>query len=185
MRTTRRVATLVVAALIVTACGRSGPGQATQPGDGPGAPSDGVSPTAAPLATVAGGGGVGGGGKPAGWDQYGKVHVDISGPVSKSADYGFLPAGSTFGGNLGSALNFTTEGTSEILSVLVNPDGTVAVSYTGTDLSMPAAECTTSNWNIGATSGSGSFDCTAPVVIMASGATAQNGKIKGTFEARA
>jgi len=35
----------------------------------------------------------------------------------------------------------------------------------------------------GTTSASGSFDCTAAFVIMASGATVQGGSIKGSFDA--
>lgn len=181
-------ATLAVAML--AACGGAVPTQA------PGATSGGVgSETTASEATTAtdiestettaGGGGNGTGAKPAGWDQYGKIHIEMSGPVTKSADYGFLPAGSVFGGDQGSALNFAVEGTNEIVSVLINPDGTVVVSYTGPDAQLPGSECTTSGWNVGAASGSGSFDCTAPVVIMGSGAMVQNGKIKGTFEAHA
>ena len=180
---------VAVVALVVVACGAgSEPSQTTANGPAE-APTTGIAPSAdAPVATdstgTGGNSGTGGGGKPAGWDQHGKVHVEMSGPVSKSADYGFLPAGSFFGGDQGSALNFTVEGTNEVVSVLMNPDGTVVVSYAGVDFQMPGAECTTSNWNVGSTSGSGSFDCTAAIVILGSGALAQDGKIKGSFEAQ-
>jgi hypothetical protein len=183
-------AALTLSALLLAACGGgSGPAQTQAASDSEqGSPTDGPA-TLQPAATVDAGGNGGnggnGGGRPAGWDQYGKVHVDVSGPVTKSADYGFMPAGSLFGGAQGSALNFAIEGTSELVSILVNPDGTVVVSYASADFSMPAAECTTSDWNLGATSGSGSFDCTAGVVILGSGAMAQDGRIKGSFEAHA
>jgi hypothetical protein len=151
----------------------------------------GASPTQAPGAATQnpGGGGAtenpGGGGGGAGDTSHGKVHIEMSGPVTKSGDYGFVPAGSVFGGDQGSSLNFTNEGTNEVVSILIGADGSVVVSYGTPEFSAPASQCTTSNWNIGASSASGSFDCTAALVIMASGATAQDGKLKGTFEARA
>lgn len=185
MRAIRPLAGLALAALLTSACGGgSGATQAaaaTTPAGG--------NPTAAtsnatdePQATQTGGGG---GSKPAGWDQYGSVHIEVSGPVSKSADYGFVPAGSLFGGAQGASLNFTVEGTNEVVAILISADGTVVISYGGQDFSMPAAQCTTSNWNVGATSGSGSFDCTAQLTILASGASVQGGKITGTFQAHA
>lgn len=159
-----------------TAGGGGGGGQPTTAGE----PTQNVTPTEA-----SGGGGGGGGGNPAGWDQYGKVHAEFGGPVSKSVDLGFVPAGSIFGGAQGSSLNFTIDGTNQILSILIGADNKVVISYGGTDFTMPAADCTTSNWNVGATSGSGSFDCTAALTIMASGASVQGGTLKGNFEAHA
>ena len=179
----RALVLLIALSGVVAACGGSTPtqapgGQATQPGNG-GTATDEPQATDQPDATQGGGDGT----KPAGWDRYGKVHVEVSGPVNKSGDYGFVPAGSLFGGPQGSSLNFTIEGSNEIVSILASTDGKVIVSYGGGDFSMPAAECTTSNWNLGTTSASGSFDCTAAFVIMASGATVQGGTIKGTFDA--
>jgi len=184
----RALIPILVISAVVAACGGNAPaatqgsgGQPTQGGGG-GTPTDQPEVTDPPAATQSGNGN-GNGNKPAGWDQYGKVHVEISGPVNKSADYGFIPAGSLFGGAQGSSLNFTIDGSNEIVSILDSTDGKVIVSYGGTDFSMPAAECTTSNWNIGQTSASGSFECTAAFVIMASGATVQGGTIKGSFDA--
>jgi hypothetical protein len=178
---------LAALTLVVAACGGASPTQApggatANPGGG-GAATDAAPATNGPAATQSGAGG--GGSKPAGWDQYGKVHIEISGPVSHAGDYGFLPAGSIFGGAQGSSLNFTIEGSNEIVSILVGPDGAVVVSYGSEAMSAPAAQCTTSNWNLGATSGSGSFDCTAALIILSSGATVTGGQIKGSFEARA
>lgn len=183
----RALIPILVISAVLAACGGNTPatqgpgGQPTQGGGG-GTPTDLPEATDEPAATQSGGAG-GSGNKPAGWDQYGKVHVEISGPVSKTADYGFIPAGSIFGGAQGSSLNFTIEDSNEIVSILTDASGKVIVSYGGTDFSMPAAECTTSNWNIGQTSASGSFECTAAFVIMASGATVQGGTIKGSFDA--
>jgi hypothetical protein len=177
------IATVLIG-VVAAACGggspTAAPGGATQ---NPAATTDGGGgggPTDAPEATQSGGGG--GGNVDT---TYGRMHIEISGPVTKSADYGFLPAGSIFGGAQGSALNFSTgvEGTSEIASILIGADGKVVVSWITTDFQAPAAECTTSNWNVGGTSGSGSFDCTAALVIMGSGAMVQDAKVKGNFEA--
>jgi hypothetical protein len=172
--------------IAVVACGGGGPTQApggatTNPGGGGGTATEGPQATDVPGATLAGGGGS----KPAGWDQYGKVHIELTGPAEKSGDYGFIPAGSFFGGAQGSSLNFTNEGSNEIVSILVSAEGKVIVSYGTVDVSVPGAECTTSNWNIGATTASGSFDCQAGLVIMSSGATLTGGHLIGTFDARA
>ena len=69
--------------LVLVACGGGAatqvPGGATtNPGDGGGTPTDVPQATNGPGATLSGGGG--GGVKPAGWDQYGKVHIELSGP---------------------------------------------------------------------------------------------------------
>jgi hypothetical protein len=190
MRTTRAISGLALGALLLSACsGGAGPTQqpaaaTTNTGGGGGTATEQPTITDAPGETVAGGGG-GGGGNPAGWDRYGKVHVEMGGPVSKTVDLGFVPAGSLFGGAQGSSLSFTNEGSNQVVSILIGPDNKIVISYGGTEFSMPGTECTTSNWNIGATSGSGSFDCKASIVIMASGASVTNGTLKGNFDAHA
>jgi hypothetical protein len=180
---------LATLSLALAACGGGGPTQApggatTNPGGGGGTATDVPPATDTPVATQSDGGG-GGGSKPAGWDQYGKVHIELTGPVEKSGDYGFIPAGSIFGGAQGSSLSFAIEGVNEIVSIIIGADGKVIVSYGTEELSAPAAECTTSNWNVGATSASGSFDCTAGFIILTSGSTVTGGRIVGTFDARA
>lgn len=187
MHRKRHFIAAVLFGVVAVACGggspTEAPGGATQ---NPAATIDGGGggggATDTPVATQAGGGGGGGNVD----TTYGRMHIEITGPVTKSADYGFLPAGSIFGGAQGSALNFTNgaEGTSEIASILVGEDGKVVVSWITKDFQAPAAECTTSNWNISGTSGSGTFDCTAALVIMGSGAMVQNATVKGNFEAR-
>ena len=168
-----RIRTLLASLLLVAfvaACGGGNPTQA------PGAAN-----TDAPDATQSGGGGGGGGG---GDTTFGKVHVDISGPVTKNADYGFLPAASRFGGDQGSVLTFAgAEGTNEVVTIYVTPNQPVLVTYAGTDFQASGATCTTTNWNIGGTSGSGEFECAAPLVILVSGGTATDAKIKGSFNA--
>ena len=175
MQLPKSIVAVALVGMVAIACGgtpaTSGPGATQNPGGGA---------TPGPQATQ---GGVGGGTKPAGWDQYGKVHIEISGPVQKSGDYGFVPAASIFGGAQGSSLSFTVEGASELVSILIGPDQKVIVSYAGEDFSAPAAECTTSNWNMGTTSASGSFDCKAAFVITSAGATVTGATIKGTFDA--
>ena len=184
--------TLVVSlALVLGACGGSA-GATQQPpaataDTGGGGGGGGGTATEEPAATTDAGGAGGGtsGGNPAGWDRYGKVHVEMSGPVQKTVELGFIPAGSLFGGAQGSSLNFTNEGSNEVVSILVGADNKVVISYGGSEFSMPATECTTSNWNVGATSGSGSFECQAALVILASGASVTNGTLKGNFDAHA
>ena len=184
----RSIAALAVTALLLGACGGNAgatqqPGGATtNSGGGGGTATQQPAATDEPAATTDTGGG---GGNPAGWDRYGKVHVEMGGPVSKTVDLGFVPAGSLFGGAQGSSLSFTNEGSNQVVSILIGPDHKIVISYGGPEFSMPGTECTTSNWNIGATSGSGSFDCKASIVIMASGASVTNGTLKGSFDAHA
>lgn len=186
MQVSRSVIALALVGALAGACGGTpatqGPGGG-DPTTGPGATQGsgpGATQGSGPGATQGGGGGGG-----AGDTSHGKVHIEITGPVTKTADYGFVPAGSIFGGDQGSSLNFTNEGTNEIVSIVISADGKVLVSYGTQEFSAPAAECTTSNWSIGTTSASGSFDCTAALVVLESGAMVQDGKIKGNFEARA
>jgi hypothetical protein len=175
-----------VLSLALAACGGSGPTQAPNTGGGGGTATDTPAEvTDAPPATQSGGGGGNGGSKPAGWDQYGKVHIEISGAATHTGDYGFIPAGSLFGGAQGSSLNFTIEGTDTIVSIVIGSDEKVLVSFGSPEMSAPAAECTTSNWNVGATSASGSFDCEAALVILASGAMVSGARVTGSFDARA
>ena len=190
MQSMRSIAALAVITAVLGACGGNAgatqqPGGATtNSGGGGGTATQQPAATDEPAATTDTGGG-GGGGNPAGWDRYGKVHVEMGGPVSKTVDLGFVPAGSLFGGAQGSSLSFTNEGSNQVVSILIGPDNKIVISYGGPEFSMPGTECTTSNWNIGATSGSGSFDCKASIVIMASGASVTNGTLKGNFDAHA
>jgi len=191
MQSVRSIAALALVAALLGACGGNAgatqqPGAATtNPGGGGGGATQQPAATDEPAATTDPGSGGGGGGNPAGWDRYGKVHVEMGGPVSKTVDLGFVPAGSLFGGAQGSSLSFTNEGSNQVVSILVGPDNKIVISYGGVEFSMPGTECTTSNWNIGATSGSGSFDCKAALVILASGASVTDGTLKGTFDAHA
>jgi hypothetical protein len=185
MQVSRSILAVAFTSVLVAACGGSSPTQA--PGAATQNPGGGGTATTQPGgggggATTDPGGGGGGGGT--GDTSHGKVHVEISGPVTKTADYGFVPAGSVFGGDQGASLNFTN-GADAIVSIAIDPEGAVVVSWGTAEFSAPGAACTTSNWNVGATSGSGSFDCKATFVILASGSTVQNASIKGTFEARA
>jgi hypothetical protein len=178
-------------ALLVGACGGNAgatqqpAGATTNPGGGGGTATQQPAATNEPAVTTDPGAGGGSGGNPSGWDRFGKVHVEMGGPVSKTVDLGFVPAGSLFGGAQGSSLSFTNEGSNQVVSILIGPDSKVVISYGGPEFSMPGTECTTSNWNIGATTGSGSFQCTASLVIMASGASVINGTLKGNFDAHA
>ena len=141
-----------------------------------------VSPPTSPRrATTAGAGGGGGS------SQFGSVKFTVTGGIEKTAEYPFSPVGSIFGGAAGAALNFIKDdnGQASSLSIVMDPNGTVVVSYLGTEGQVPAAECTKTDWNVGATSGSGKFDCKASITITGSGATVQGGSIKGEFTAHA
>lgn len=190
MQVRKRFGGVVLVALVAGACGGSGATQtpagatqaagATQDGGGGGG---GGGSTEQPAATQSGGGGGGGGGT----GQYGSVTFTVSGAFDKTATFDFIPAGSMFGGSNGSALNFTdgtSDGQGSVLSILIDESGKAVVSYVGTEGQVPAAECTTSDWNVGAQNASGKFDCKAALSITASGATVQGGKITGQFTAR-
>ena len=186
MQVSKSVLAVALVGVLVGACGGSSPtqapGAATQNPDGGGGGGATTNPGGGGPTTDPGGGGGGGG---TGDTSHGKVHIEISGPVTKTADYGFIPAGSLFGGAQGSSFSFTNGDANEVVSMVISADGAVIVSWGTAEFSAPASECTTSNWNIGGTSASGSFDCTATLVILASGSMLQNGKVKGSFEARA
>jgi hypothetical protein len=187
MNASRSIATLGIVVVLLSACGGSG-AAATQAnggggGGGGGTATDQPQATDEPQATDAGGSG---GGNDIGFGN-GKATFEVTGPITASGEYGFVPYGSIFGGAQGSSLTFarTSGADASLLNIIIGQDGSVLVSYTGTEGQMPAATCTTSDWNIGATSGSGKFDCTAQFSITKSGATVAGGTIKGSFEAHA
>ena len=174
MQLPRSLIAVTFVGALVAACGGSpaatqGPGATTSNGGQ-------ATSSAGPGQTTSGGNGGG---------QYGSVKFSISGPFDKTGEYPFIPAGSMFAGPTGAVLSFSPGDTSDaLLSILVNADGSVVVSYVGTDGQVPAAECTTSDWNMQAQSGSGKFDCKAAMSITGSGAMVQGGTIKGEFTAR-
>jgi hypothetical protein len=186
MQLSRSFVAVALVGVLAAACGSSSPTQAPAATQGTQATQDngggggggGGGATDQPQATKAGGGGGGGSID----TTYGKVHIDISGPVQKSADYGFVPAGSVFGGASGTSLSFSNGG-DELVQIIVTSDGQAVVTYGGADFSAPVAACTTSNWNLGATSASGSFDCANATAITASGATITGVSVKGDFTA--
>ena len=182
MELRRSIGTAIAAGLLVAACGgnaaTTAPG-ATQSGGGGGG---GGGATQQPAATQSGGGGGGGGNADF---TYGKVTFTVTGPVTDSGAFGFVPAASLFGGDQGSSLSFTdnlASGTN-LISIIQGQDGAVVVSYTSAKGQVPAATCTTSDWNMGSGQGSGKFDCKAAFSITASGATVNGGEIKGEFSA--
>ena len=180
MQVLKNVGAAVVLGAIVAACGGgSAPTQApgaTQAG------GNGGNATQIPAATQGGGGGGGNGID----TSHGKVTFTVSGPLSASGEYGFIPAGSIFGGAQGSVFNFgdTSGADASIVSIIVSPDGTVLVSWSGPAGQVPGAQCTTSDWNVGGTEAKGKFDCTAAFSMTSSGATVEGGTIKGEFTAR-
>jgi hypothetical protein len=178
MKRHRLLIPLAALSLALAACGGGGPTQApggptTNPGDGGGTATD------VPPAPTDGAGGPGGG-NPGG---SGQIHIEIGGPVDVTVDEPFFPIGSRFGGAAGTALNFTNEDATGIASI-GEANGTVFVSYVSEELAANAQNCQLSNWNIGATSGSGSFDCKEGFATMtADGQFVSGVTMKGSFEA--
>jgi hypothetical protein len=102
-------------------------------------------------------------------------------------DLPFFAIGSRFGGAAGVALNFTAEGGSAIASI-TSPGSTTSdtwtISLVNDTLNANASECQLSNWNIGATSASGTFDCKNGFAIKVLGGAYVNGvTMKGNFTA--
>ena len=181
MQVPRSLVAVTLLGVLVAACGST---PATQGPDGPGATSNNggqATQDPGPVQTQSGNGGNGGNGG----GQFGSVKFTISGPFDKSDEYPFVPAGSMFGGAAGSVLNFSNTGdSSSIVSILVSEDGSVVVSYVGTEGQVPGATCTTRDWNMEARGGSGKFECTASLSFTGSGAAVEGGKIVGEFTAR-
>lgn len=185
MQVLKNVGASLVLGVIVAACG-GGNAPTQAPGATPAAGNGGNgAATQQPTGTGNPGGNGGNGG--VGF-EFGKVKFTVDGPVKASGELGFIPAASAFGGAQGSALSFGTADNAgsdaTLVSIVIGADGAVIVSYAGPAGQVPAATCTTSEWNVGATSASGKFDCTAALSLMPSGATAAGGTIKGDFTAR-
>ena len=185
MKFHRSLLTIAALPLALTACGGGAATQApggatTNPGGGGGAATD-VPQVTAPVATPSGGGGGGGSNL-----ANGQAHFEITGGHTKSGDLGFLPIASVFGGMDQTLLNFTTldPNATETLSVTI-ADGAVAVIYASMDITVTGGECTTSNFNVGATTASGSFECTQTYAVTISGGAIEGVVLKGSFEARA
>jgi hypothetical protein len=181
MQILKHLGAAVTLGVVIAACGggnapTQAPGATPAGGNG----GNGGTATQVPAATQGGGGG-------GGLDtSHGKATFTVSGPISASHEYAFIPAGSLFGGAQGSVFNFgdTSGADANILSIIVSPDGSILASFSGSAGQVPAAQCTTSDWDVGATEAKGKFDCTAAFSITSSGATVEGGTIKGEFTAR-
>jgi hypothetical protein len=176
MRVRAGVTALTFAA-VLAACG--GAGSPTQ-APGGGQATAGSGPTAIPATTQPGGGG--GGGNTGGGS--GQIHIDIDGPVKATVDQPFFAFGSRWSGDIaGVALNFTGENAAGVASIASVSDKWL-VSWTSEEMSVSSQSCELSNWNVGATSGSGSFDCKDGVgVKVADGSYLTGVTMKGSFQA--
>ena len=184
MQILKELGAVMLLGVAVAACG--GGAAATQaPGATQSGGGNGGTTTQAPAPTEDNGNGNGNGGI---GTQFGKVTFTVTGPVQASGELGFIPQASLFGGDQGSVLNFgdTDMGGADasVISVVIGSDGTIVISYAGPEGQVPAASCTTTDWNVGAGTGSGKFDCTAATSITASGAAVAGGNIKGEFTAK-
>jgi hypothetical protein len=181
MRTFGSLIAMVFMASAIAACGGAKTTQTPSSGDGRG-------PTAAPEATSADGSGstagTGGGGTVVGTGN-GTLNLTITGPVQKSADYPFIPAGSILSNDQGGSLSFADDAAGEVVSVLVAADKSVVVSFGSQDFAVPGATCTTTNWTFGVSGASGSFECKDGLAIKADGSQVTGVTMKGTVNVHA
>jgi hypothetical protein len=178
MQLARSVAIGMISALLLgcggVPAGTQAPAGATTNTGGGGATAPAT--TVAPGATTSGGGnGNTGGGS-------GQIHLEIGGPIQMTVDQPFFAFGSRFGGPAGLALNFTTEG-ADGLATVTGVNDQIVIGYVSEELGASATTCTVSNWNIGATSGSGSFDCSEGFATKMDGTFLPGLTMKGSFEA--
>ena len=167
-----RLSIALIAGLSV-AC--SGAPAATQaPGGGGATPGPQATSGGQATSPPDGGGGTGGGS--------GQIHIEIGCPVQMTVDAPFFAIGSRFDGPAGVALNFTAPGSDAIAAVTGVSDVWV-ISYVSAEIGANAQECQLSNWNIGATSGSGSFDCTDGFATKMDGTFLSGITMKGSFQA--
>lgn len=178
MRVLRSAVTALLLLAFVAACS-SAPGTTQDRGDGStDAPE---APTTPIEATPGNGGGDPGGGNTGGGS--GQIHIEIGGPVQATVDEPFFAIGSRFDGSeAGVQLNFTSEGSAGIGSI-TGVNGTYVIGYVSDEVAANAQDCELTDWNIGDSSASGSFDCsdgygTAPDGTYLTGITMQ-----GSFEA--
>ncbi len=168
---------LMVAALatLVVACGGTTP-PATQGPDG-GGDTPAPQATEGPIATQPGGNGgnIGGGS--------GEIHIEVRGPVEATNDVPFFANGSRFSGDVaGVQLNFTTE-LSDVIIGITGVQDTWVISYGSETILANAATCERTNWNIGATSASGSFECTQVYATTPDGTGLEGVTFRGSFTA--
>lgn len=175
MQLRKPVAGVMLLGLVLAACGGATPGGPTQGtgGDPTQAPGGG-GPTQAP----GGGGGNTGGGT-------GSMHVEVSGPVTGGGDYPFFANGSRFAGDVaGVNLTFTSDGSDAIASVGSFDNDIWTITLLSEELAVNATDCVLTNWNIGATSATGTFDCKGGFATeTATGAYHEGVFMKGSFTA--
>jgi hypothetical protein len=166
---------LAIALIAGSAVACSGTPAATQgPGGGGATPAPQATPGGQATSPPDGSGGTGGGS--------GQIHIEIGGPIQMTVDEPFLLIGSRFTGPAGVALNFTTPGSTAIAAV-TGVNETWVISYVSDQLGANSQSCQLSNWNIGATSGSGSFDCKDGFATKMDGTFLSGITMKGSFEA--
>ena len=176
----RRTASIgMVLAFALAACNdgaaTQGPGGGTaNPGGATTNPGGATTPpaTQGPVATVSGNTGGGSG----------QIHIEIGGPMQETVDQPFFSIGSRFGGVAGTALQFTSEGADGIATIS-EVNGLVVVSWVDSEVGANSQSCTLSNWNIGTTSGSGSFDCKDGFATKMDGTFLSGVTMKGSFQA--
>ena len=180
MQVVKQVGATLVLGAVIAACGVGG-GPATQAPGGNGGHGGGT-PTELPAATQSGGGGgVGGIG---GDTSKGTGHVDISGPATKSVDLAFTPILSHFGGTEDTVLYLQPTSGDQGARPPAWQGGPFIATFTGTDIVITGSECSTSNLKLEAASASGEWECPSNIVVLGSGASAQNAGFKGKFDVK-
>ena len=112
----------------------------------------------------------------------GPIHIEIGGPLPRRVDIPSSRSPCRFGGEAGTALNFTT-GEGGGIAAINEVNGIVVVSWVTEELGANAQDCQLSNWTIGATSGSGSFDCSNGFATKVDGSFLSGITMRGTFQA--
>ncbi len=127
-----------------------------------------------------------GGGDPGGGDTgggSGQIHIEIGGPVQATVDEPFFAIGSRFDGTeAGVQLNFTSDGGAGIASI-TGVNGTYVIGYASDDVAANAQDCDLTDWNIGESSASGSFDCSDGYGTAPDGTYLTEITMQGSFEA--
>jgi hypothetical protein len=163
---------------IAVAC--SGAADATQGGGDGSTSAPGATTTTAESPPADGGSGSGGDNTGGG---SGQIHIEIGGPVQATVDQPFFAFGSRFDGSeAGVQLNFTSEGAVGIASI-TGVNGTYVIGYAGDDVAANAQTCELTDWNIGDSSASGSFDCTDGFGTAPDGTYLTGITMQGSFEA--
>jgi hypothetical protein len=187
MQLPRSIVAVLLVGVVAAACGSSTPTQAPGSTQGPGGGGATIDPGGGGPTTDPGGGGPttdpGGGGPILPGNGSGKVRYEITGSLEKNGELPFFGIGSRFGGEAGKYYAFTDASDNTQIVTVYEAQGTWLVGYVSEAGSVSATACEMSNVNTSDTRASGTFDCPNAIIVKADGSFANDGRIKGSFEA--